>query len=125
MQREYVQVRLDITQRAPTPEEFSAAVSRSSEIHEALWQQAKAMAAKDNGIVPTGLFIQSLNDRRPRETADGLAQPCAECRSATYVMIFLIAAVILLFQDLDRPSTGFITTSQKLMTETAAAIAKY
>ena len=60
--REYVQVRLDITQRVPTPEEFSAAVSRSSEIHEALWQQAKAMAAKDSGIVPTGLFIQSLNE---------------------------------------------------------------
>ena len=53
--REYVQVRLDITQRVPTPEEFSAAVSRSSEIHEALWQQAKAMAAKDSGIVPTAL----------------------------------------------------------------------
>jgi hypothetical protein len=30
--REYVQVRLDITQHVPTPEEFSAAVSRSSEI---------------------------------------------------------------------------------------------
>jgi hypothetical protein len=60
--REYVQVRLDITQRVPTPEEFSAALSRSSEIHEALWQQAKAMAAKDSGIVPTGLFIQSLNE---------------------------------------------------------------
>ena len=139
--REYMQVRLDITQRVPTPEEFSAAVSRSSEIHEALWQQAKAMAAKDSGIVPTGLFIQSLKpvDRRPRETADGLAQPCAECRSARalwgcrgsrglfrlcrvdwgkrsshlpmYVMIFLIAAVILLIQHLDRPSTGFITTA--------------
>ena len=53
--REYVQVRLDITQRVPTPEQFSAAVSRSNEIHEALWQQAKAMAAKDSGIVPTGL----------------------------------------------------------------------
>jgi hypothetical protein len=60
--REYVQVRLDITQRVPTPEEFSAALSRSSEIHEALWQQAKAMAANDSGIVPTGLFIQSLNE---------------------------------------------------------------
>jgi hypothetical protein len=58
---EYMRIRLDITQRVPTPEEFSAAVSRSNEIHAALWQQARAMAAKDNGIVPTGLFIQSLN----------------------------------------------------------------
>ena len=53
--REYVQVRLDITQPVPTQDEFSAALSRSSEIHEALWQQAKAMAAKDSGIVPTAL----------------------------------------------------------------------
>jgi hypothetical protein len=42
-----------------------------------------------------------------------------------YVMIFLIAAVILLIQDLDRPSTGFITRSQQPMIDTAAAIAEY
>ena len=151
--REYVQVRLDITQRVPTPEEFSAALSRSSEIHEALWQQAKAMAAKDSGIVPTGLFIQSLNelidDQEKRLTAlrnrvpnvllalygvaavagafsgyaGGLSKRSS--RLPMYVMIFLIAAVIHLIQDLDRPSTGFITTSQQPMIDTAAAIAKY
>ncbi len=152
--REYVQIRLDITQRVPTPEEFSAAVSRSAEIHEALWQQAKAMAAKDNGIVPTGLFIQSLNelidDQEKRLTAlrnrvpnvvllalygvaavagafsgyaGGLGRRSS--RLPTYVIIFLISAVILLIQDLDRPSTGFITTSQQPMIDTAAAIAKY
>jgi hypothetical protein len=152
--REYVQVRLDITQRVPTPEEFSAAVSRSNEIHEALWQQAKAMAAKVNGIVPTGLFIQSLNelidDQEKRLTAlrnrvpnvvllalYGVAAVAGafsgyagglgnrSSRLPTYVMIFLISAVILLIQDLDRPSTGFITTSQQPMIDTAAAIAKY
>jgi len=152
--REYVQVRLDITQRVPTPEEFSAAVSHSSEIQEALWQQAKAMAAKDNGIVPTGLFIQSLNelidDQEKRLTAlrnrvpnvvllalygvaavagafSGYAGELGKrsSRLPMYVMIFLIAAVILLIQDLDRPSTGFITTSQQPMIDTADAIAKY
>jgi len=46
-------------------------------------------------------------------------------RLPMYVMIFLIAAVILLIQDLDRPSTGFITTSQQPMIDTADAIAKY
>lgn len=40
-------------------------------------------------------------------------------------MIFLICAVILLIQDLDRPSTGFIITSQQPMIDTAAAIAAY
>ena len=38
-------------------------------------------------------------------------------------MISLISAVILLIQDLDRPSTAFIITSQQLMIDTAAAIA--
>jgi len=40
-------------------------------------------------------------------------------------LIFVICAVILLIQDLDRPSTGFITTSQQRMIDTAAAIAAY
>lgn len=31
-------------------------------IQEALWQQAKAFAAKDNAMVPTGLFFQALNE---------------------------------------------------------------
>ena len=31
-------------------------------LQEALWQQAKAVVLKDTGMVPTGLFIQSLNE---------------------------------------------------------------
>jgi hypothetical protein len=46
-------------------------------------------------------------------------------RLPAYVMIFLICAVIPLIQDLDRPSTGFITTSQQPVIDTAAAIATY
>ena len=41
---------------------MAAAVTRSNAIQEALWQQAKAVAAKDNAVVPTGLFIETLND---------------------------------------------------------------
>jgi hypothetical protein len=33
--------------------------------------------------------------------------------------------VILLIQDLDRPATGFIKTSQQPMIDTAASIAAY
>jgi hypothetical protein len=152
--REYVNLRLDITRRVPSPAEFDAAIKRSGQIHEALWQQAMAMSAKDTGIVPTGLFLQSLNemidDQEKRLTAlrnrvpnvvllalygvaivaaafsgyaGGLGTPSS--RLPVYVMIFLICAVILLIQDLDRPSTGFITTSQQPMIDTAAAIAAY
>ena len=40
-------------------------------------------------------------------------------------MGFLVAAVILLIEDLDRPSTGFITVSQQPMIDTAAVLATY
>jgi hypothetical protein len=46
-------------------------------------------------------------------------------RLPVYTMIVLICAVILLILDLDRPSAGFIRTSQQPMIDTAAAIANY
>jgi hypothetical protein len=60
--RDYVQLRLDLTRHPASPRELSATISRSNAIQEALWQQAKAAAAKDNAMVPTGLFLQSLNE---------------------------------------------------------------
>jgi hypothetical protein len=41
---------------------LDAAIAGSNAIQEALWQQAKAAAARDNGMVPAGLFIQTLNE---------------------------------------------------------------
>lgn len=71
--REYVQIRLDVTQRVPSPAEFDAAVASSNRIQQQLWQQAMAMAAKDSGIVPTGLCypVAERVDRRPGKAADG------------------------------------------------------
>jgi hypothetical protein len=60
--REYVQVRLDITCHAASISDLNAAVQRSNELQEALWQQAKAVAATNSAIVPTGVFIQALNE---------------------------------------------------------------
>src|SRR4249920_2690061 len=54
--RDYVKLRLDMTQRVLTPAEFDAAVASSCQIHEGLWQQAMAVAAKNQELVPTGLF---------------------------------------------------------------------
>ena len=152
--RDYVKLRLDTTQRVLTPAEFDAAVASSSQIHEGLWQQAMAVAAKNQELVPTGLFIDALNrlidDQEKRLTAFrnrvpnivllslyGVATVAGafsgyaggvrtrSSRLPAFVMIFLICAVILLIQDLDRPSTGLITTSQQPMIDTAAAIAAY
>jgi hypothetical protein len=152
--QEYVRIRLDITQRVPLTAEFNAAIARWNEIQEALWQQAKIVAAKDNGIVPTGLFIQTLNEmidnqgkrldafrnRVPNIVllalygtaivasafagyANGLE--ARRVRLPIYLTVLLVAAVILLIQDLDRPSTGFVKTVQQPMIDVANSIAAY
>ena len=152
--KNYVQVRLDITQHVLSPAELNAAITRSNEIQEALWRQAKAVAATDNGMVPTGLFIQSLNemfdnqakhlsairDRVPNIiflTLYGIAAISSALAGyasglgrrpsqfPVYVMIVLVCAVILMIQDLNRPLAGFIEVSQQPMIDTAASINAY
>jgi hypothetical protein len=46
-------------------------------------------------------------------------------RLPVYVTGLLVASVILLIEDLDRPNAGFVKTSQQPMIDTAAAIASY
>jgi hypothetical protein len=152
--REYVKVRLDVTQRPGSPAELAAAIQRSEALQELLWQQARAMAGKDNAMVPTGLFIQTLNemiDNHAKRLAAlrnrvpnivllaliGLsAITCGfagyasglearRTRLPVYVTGLLVSFVILLIFDLDRPSTGFIDVSQQPMIDTAAALAGY
>jgi hypothetical protein len=152
--REYVRLRLDMTGQLLSPQELSAAISHSNAFHEGLWQRAKLAAAKDSGMVPTGLFIQTLNelidDQERQLTAirnrvpnivlfalyaiatvasafTGYAGGLESRRSRlpVYTMGVLVAAVILLIQDLDRPSTGFIMVSQQPMRDVAASIEAY
>ena len=152
--REYVKIRLDITQHVVTAAELKAAIDRSNELQEALWRNAMALAAKDTGLVPTGVFIQSLNEmidsqgkrlaalhsRVPNIVflalygvaivafmfagyANGLE--ARRVRLPVYVMGVLVSAVILLIQDLDRPTAGFISVSQQPMIDVAASITAY
>jgi hypothetical protein len=152
--QEYVKIRIDITEQPLTLGPMNAAIVRSNEIQEALWQQAKAVAKKDTGMVPTGLFIQTLNemidDHEKRLTAarnrvpnivllalyciaavasgfTGYASGIEARRSRlpVYVTGILICAVILLIQDLDRPGSGYIRISQQPMMDTAASMAGY
>ena len=152
--REYVKIRLDITQRPVSRSELIATIDRSNAIQEALWLQAKAVAAKDNGMVPTGLFIQTINemiDNQAKRLAAlrnrvpnivilalfGVAAVASafagyasgleaqRTRFPVYIMGFLVSAVILLILDLDRPSAGFIEVSQQPMIDTAASIAAF
>lgn len=152
--RDYAKVRLDLTQHPATPADLSAAIQRSNALQEKLWQQAEAMTAIDRSVVPTGLFIQTLNemidDQAKRLAAirnrvpnivqlglfgvaivasgfAGYATGLDKRRSRfpVCVMGLLAGAVILLILDLDRPGAGFIEVSQQPMIDTASSIAGY
>ena len=152
--REYVQIRLDIVRRDTSLAESKPIIDRSNAIQEALWQQAMASASKDRGLIPTGLFIQSLNEmignqgkrlsalrnRVPNSVLITLlAIACAASAFAGYasavenqhtripvcIMGLLVAAVIFLIVDLDRPSAGFIRNNQQPMVDVAAIIASF
>ena len=152
--REYIQARLNFARNITSPAEMTSTVARSSAIQEALWQQVKGVAAKDNAMVPTGLFIQSLNemidDQEKSLIADANRVPniilmalygvaifagaisgygsgleVQRARLPIYAMAVLVAAMILLIQDLDRPSARFIKVSQQPMLDTAANISGF
>jgi hypothetical protein len=152
--RDYVQVRLDVTQKATSPVDVAAAVEHSNEIQEALWRQAQAAAAKDSAMVPTGLYLQTLNEtidaQEKRLTAFRNRVPgivivalyaiaiLAACftgysgwsegrrsRISDYLVYFVVASVILLIQDLDRPGAGLISVSQQPLIDLSQAMAGY
>jgi len=152
--KEYVQIRVDFVQSNPSMVELRTVVDRSNVIQEALWQHVKAIVAKDNSMVPNGLFIQTLNEmiddqekrlaafrnRVPNVVLLGLFGIAAIAggfagyasgldpkrnRLPVYIMGFLVSAVILLIFDLDRPSSGFIKTDQQSMIDVKTSIGAF
>ena len=151
---EYVQLRRKMNSGELAPDDRNAAAARAGAIQEALWQRTKSVAAADNAMVPTGLFIQALNDMIDNQEkylvathnrvpnivlvalyciatvasaftgyAGGLES--RRSRLPVHIMGVLVASVILLIQDLDRPSSGFIRVSQQALIDTEGAIAKF
>jgi hypothetical protein len=152
--KEYVKIRVDIVESGQSLAELKTAVDRSNVVQEALWQQMKALVARDNSMVPTGLFIQTLNgmiddqekrlaalrNRVPNVVLLGLFGIAAIAggfagyasgldpkrnRLPVYIMGFLVSAVILLIFDLDRPSSGFIRNDQQSMIDVSASIGAF
>jgi hypothetical protein len=149
--REYVQIRLDIVTSELSLAEHATVVDRSNALQELLWQHAKAVAAKDNAVVPTGLFIEALNqmidsqgkrlaalrNRIPNSVQLSLfaiaavasafagyasALETRRTRLPVYLLGLVVCAVLVLILDLDRPTAGFIKVSQQPMIDTAASI---
>ena len=147
--REYAQIR--IIPAGKSFAELSAIVDRSNHIQEALWQQVKALSIKDNNMVPTGVFILTLNemiDNHGKRLAalqnfiphsvllmlSGIAAvTCGfagyasgldplRTRLPVFITAFLVCSVIFVVLDLDRPNVGFIIVSQQPMIDTLASL---
>ncbi len=154
--KDYAGIRVELahSQNRPAPLPLGVAIARSNELQERLWRVVRAAAAKDNAMVPTGLYIQALNDlvdsqesrltafrhRVPRVVifalygiaavgigfagyASGLER--SRWRLPVYLVNILVASVILLIQDIDRPDSGSVRVSAEPLIDTAESIASY
>jgi hypothetical protein len=151
--RDYVGVRLDLLGKGGESATVEAAITHASDNLENLWRVARAALAAEKGMAPV-LYIQSLNDvfdqqearltayrhRVPRIVflalyaiaavglgfsgyASGLEK--RRWRVPVYVVNLLVASVILLIQDIDRPDAGAIRVNQQPILDVAAALAAY
>ncbi len=149
--RRYVDVRLEPYRAGRDEERLRKAISETQELQSELWSQAVAMVKIDPRPVPTGLFVQTLNDliddHEKRMTAfesqvpssifmllyiaavlsmglTGYGCGIAGSRSlvSTMTSIVLIASVIFLISDSGPASAG---THQSQSAEPGKAAAKF
>jgi hypothetical protein len=139
--REYVEVRLKGVQTGMVQQ----AASESTQLHARLWAEAVAAGEKDPRSVPTGLFIQSLNelfDLHSKRIMAALRNRVPGTIWATLYFVAILAmgqlgyhegltsprrspavlalvltfsAVMFLIADLDRPQEGLLRVSQQAM----------
>jgi hypothetical protein len=152
--REYVQIRIDIAQSGRSLAELKVAIDRSNSLQERLWQQAIGVSKTNKDWVPGGAFIQTLNEMIDNQgkrlgvlrnqipgvvllalyvlasIATGFAGYASSLetkrsRLPVYIASILIAAVVYVILDLDRPSSGFIRNDQQPMIDAAATMANF
>ncbi len=152
--KEYVGVRLAFYDAADDSRKLSRANEATERLQRELWTRAAALGEKDPRAVTTGLFLQSLNEvidlHAKRITAlenhvpeiilvllyfvalmamglIGYGCGLGGKRNfwVTLVASTLIAAVILVIIDLDRPRRGLIRVSQQRMLDLQQSLGRY
>ena len=142
--RQYVENRLEFYNAGIDQARLQAASDQATQLQGQLWSIAVAASAQDNRAVPTGLFVQTLND-----TIDLQAKRLAAFRNhvpetviwlllgvsvaaagvvgynnglgnrrhvfGALTLIVLLAVIIWVIIDLDRPRSGLIVISQQSM----------
>jgi hypothetical protein len=149
--RRYVEVRLQFYQAGMKGEKFQKAVDQTEQLQLQLWSQAGAWADKDPRAVTAGLLLQSLNEVIDLHSKGltaleshvpeiilvllyfvalvaialiGYGCGLAGRRNflVTLVASLLIAAVILVIIDLDRPQRGLIKVGLGRMVELRSSL---
>jgi hypothetical protein len=152
--RQYVDLRLALYEAGIDEKKLRQANDRTGQLHKQLWSLAAVLGEKDPRAVTTGLFLQSLNEtidlHAKRITAlenhvpeiilmllyfvaivvvGVIGYGCGLAGSRNFFVTamasILIATVILVIIDLDRPRRGFIQVSQNRMVELRQSLAKY
>lgn len=139
--RDYVDARLAFFAAGVDPEKLAAAARTAAGLEERLWRQAEAATLAPVNPVAVGLFVQSLNDvidvNEERQvalenhvpetviallflvavismgfTGYGYGLQGRRRHASTAVFAVLIAVVLVVIMDIDRPRRGLITVSQ-------------
>jgi len=157
--RSFARSQLDLTASLQTDDLITSARKHMAGIENALWTDARRVVEADHTSFVSELYVQSLNTmfnehqkhvtalqaRVPDIVLLGLYAIAVVSLGFTgyvsgnnprfwrlpiYITAILVASVILLIQDIDRPgaglpSTGFVSVSQQPMVETAEALGHY
>ena len=139
--RDYVAARIDFHAASNDPQRLAAATAMALGIEESLWVRTVDLAQQQSGNLPVGLFIQALNSiidvNEKRQVALenhvpeavilllfivsavsvgflGFSQGLASRRRIYSTMTFavLIALVLTVILDIDRPKRGLVQVSQ-------------
>ncbi len=142
--REYVEARLEFYNAGVDAVKLQQATDKTLQIQDQLWQQAIVASASDARSVPIGLFIQSLNemiDLHAERLAAmrnrvpeiiiyllfvvaivtlgliGYGSGISRRRNLIPILmsLLLIATILMVIIDLDRPRRGIIRVSQESM----------
>jgi len=133
---------LDVRQKSLQTGQLVEGIKRSEQIHRQLWQQAELAVKADPQMVPTGLFVQSLNEVIDVHTLrlgagiyaripgvvwialigltivsmGGVGYQIGLCERARSIagggLALAFSVVIMLVADLDRPTEGILQTNR-------------
>lgn len=149
--RSYVDTRLAFYDAGVNPSRIAAANASTESLQEELWRAAIPLAQQDPRAVPTGLFIQSLNDvidlheKRVGALENHVPEPVLHLLfgvaavalgfighgcglsgtrriASTTIVSALVVLVIAVIIDLDRPRRGLIKVSQDSMVKLKATL---